>query len=99
MKKKELKSEELLRESLNELKISKSADTTAVQQFISSSSVADTKKKTAYADMLFTELIQTIYKQQKSDFQVKIICQRLAIFDDRSFCAESKFSEFSKLHI
>ena len=49
--------------------------------------------------MSATELVQTIYRWQELDFQVHIVCQRLATQDDEEYCAECKLSEFSELHM
>ena len=57
-----------------ELNLLKPADTTDVQQFVSSLSVIETERKAAYADMLSTEFVQTIYRQQKLDSQAFIVC-------------------------
>jgi len=42
--------------------LSRPADATDVQQFMSPLSVIETERKTAYADMSSTELVQTIYR-------------------------------------
>jgi len=45
-----------------ELNLSRPADATGVQQFMPPLSVIETERKTVYADMSSTELVQTIYR-------------------------------------
>jgi len=62
MKKKGPKAEEQTLTEFCELNLSRPANATNVQQFVPPLSVIETERKTAYADMSSTELVQTIYR-------------------------------------
>jgi len=60
--KKGLRAEEQTLTEFCELNLSRPADTTGVQQFVPPLSVIETERKTVYANMSSTELVQTIYR-------------------------------------
>jgi len=62
VKKKDLRAEEQTLTEFCESDLSRPADATDVQQFMSPLSVIETERKTAYANMSSTELVQTIYR-------------------------------------
>ena len=59
---------EFICENFQETDLSRSADIADIQQLVLFLSVINTERKTAYINMLVTEFIQIIYKQQKLDF-------------------------------
>ena len=67
MKKKNSDLTEFIQENFQKIDLSRSTDTAGVQQLVSSLSVIDIERKTTYMNMLATELVQIIYKQQELD--------------------------------
>jgi len=62
VKKKDLRAEKQTLTEFCESDLSRPADATDVQQFMPPLSVIETERKTAYANMSSTELVQTIYR-------------------------------------